>query len=96
MATEKSVAQSPSSPSMTPQAPSQPAPSGMPAGQQLPSVVGTAAAQPLPVGAQPGMQPSGTQPGMIPGQKKSKWWLWVILGLGVVILLGLLAYFVFF
>jgi len=46
---------------------------------------------------QPGATPTNpTQPGTeMPEQKKSKGWLWAVLGIGVLILVGLLVYFVF-
>jgi len=54
--------------------------------------------QPAPVASMPPGVPAGVQPGvpgMPPEQKKSKWWLWVILALGLIILVGLVAYFMF-
>lgn len=54
--------------------------------------------QPAPIGSIPPGVPVGVQPGvpgMPPEQKKSKWWLWAILALGLIILVGLVAYYIF-
>ncbi|MBU2616569.1 MAG: hypothetical protein KKB79_01150 [Nanoarchaeota archaeon] len=82
MVEQKDVAQKPIAPPMTPQIPAQPA------------VAGAQPVTNVPAGAQPGVAQMA-QPGMPPAQKKSKWWLWAILILGVVVLLTLVGWFVF-
>jgi len=79
--------------SIATRAPSVPVKPAVPVAPVIPMTVPQNPTQPNP--AIPVGQP-GIQPGMpLPEQKKSKWWLWLILGLGVVILVGLVAYFVF-
>ena len=110
MEQQKDTTQTPQVPSgapqvpvqLTPQVPSATPPAVAQAGTQpIPPVVpsGIETSPPgtpgIPPGTQQVMQPyqQGVQP--LPMVKKSRWWLWVILSLGVLILIGLIAWFIF-